>query len=103
MVARAELAPSGKGSLAMKCFVAAVALIGVGYLLMPMFGLDRDLPVNAQERDQFAGNRGPVAVEPAKFDGKRAIGYLKEICAIGPRMSATVEMKKQQELIRKHF
>jgi len=41
--------------------------------------------------------------KPAAFDGKRAMDYLKAVCAIGPRMSATDGMKKQQELLRKHF
>jgi hypothetical protein len=34
---------------------------------------------------------------------ERAYGYLKEICAIGPRVSATPGMVKQQELIKTHF
>jgi hypothetical protein len=42
-------------------------------------------------------------VEPVDFDAKRAMGYLKDICDIGPRMSATDGMKKQQELMEKHF
>jgi glutaminyl-peptide cyclotransferase len=42
-------------------------------------------------------------VEPAAFDAKRAMGYLKDICDIGPRMSGTDAMKKQQELMEKHF
>jgi hypothetical protein len=37
------------------------------------------------------------------FDGKRAMGYLEEICKIGPRISGTAGMRKQQELIIKHF
>jgi glutaminyl-peptide cyclotransferase len=31
------------------------------------------------------------------------LGYLDAICKIGPRMSGTDGMKKQQELIKKHF
>jgi hypothetical protein len=37
------------------------------------------------------------------FDSKRAMGYLEEICKIGPRISGTEGMKKQQELLKKHF
>ena len=37
------------------------------------------------------------------FDGKRAMGYLEEVCKIGPRISGSEGMKKQQELIEKHF
>ncbi len=42
-------------------------------------------------------------VEPVAFDAKRAMGYLEAICNIGPRISGTEGMKKQQELIEKHF
>jgi glutaminyl-peptide cyclotransferase len=38
-----------------------------------------------------------------KFDPERALKYLKQVCDIGPRMSGTEGMKKQQELIEKHF
>jgi glutaminyl-peptide cyclotransferase len=37
------------------------------------------------------------------FDAKRAMGHLEAICAIGPRISGTEGMRKQQELIEKHF
>jgi hypothetical protein len=49
----------------------------------------------------FASDR--VAADPAPFDGKQAITYLKKICDIGPRISGTEGMAKQQELITKHF
>ncbi len=42
-------------------------------------------------------------VKPAKFDGDRAMKYLKQLCDIGPRISGSEGMKKQQELIEKHF
>ena len=56
------------------------------------------VPDDKPARDQFAADRDDVV-----FDGARAMGYLKEICKIGPRMSGTDGMKKQQELIKKHF
>src|SRR5262249_16945294 len=37
------------------------------------------------------------------FDAKRAMGYLDAVCKIGPRISGTPGMKKQQELLEKHF
>jgi hypothetical protein len=49
--------------------------------------------------DAFASDRG----EPVAFDAKRAMGYLEAVCKIGPRMSGTDGMKKQQELLEKHF
>jgi hypothetical protein len=41
--------------------------------------------------------------DQAGFDAKRAMGYLEAICKIGPRISGSEGMKKQQELIEKHF
>ncbi len=58
---------------------------------------------------------GETRVEPTKptattevkpvvpFDGVRAIKYAKSLCDIGPRISGTDGMKKQQELLVKHF
>ncbi|MCS7167119.1 MAG: M28 family peptidase [Gemmatales bacterium] len=37
------------------------------------------------------------------FQGPRALQYLRDICALGPRISGSPGMKKQQELLRKHF
>jgi glutaminyl-peptide cyclotransferase len=37
------------------------------------------------------------------FDGERAYGHLKAICAIGPRVSATEGMYKQQAYLKDHF
>lgn len=50
---------------------------------------------------EFAADRD--GGKSVAFDGKRAMGYLKAICDIGPRISGTDGMKKQQELIEKHF
>ncbi len=58
-----------------------------------------------KKRDEFAVDQLPkVGIgKPVAFDGKRAMGYLSAICDLGPRMSGTPAMKKQQALIRKHF
>src|SRR6266516_3626537 len=63
-------------------------------------------PVAFEGKDkpsQFGADRVKDDVKPAPFDGKRAMKYLQAICALGPRMSGTKEMKQQQELIKKHF
>src|SRR5262245_17459330 len=57
-----------------------------------------------QQRDEFAQDRGGNAkAVPVAFDGKRAMKYLEKICEIGPRISGSEGMKKQQELVKKHF
>jgi hypothetical protein len=49
----------------------------------------------------FASDRAPAAT--SDFDAARAMGYLNDVCNIGPRMSGTDGMKKQQELLETHF
>jgi glutaminyl-peptide cyclotransferase len=58
------------------------------------------------------GNTGEAWQRPAagkrktaetSFGGERAYQYLKEICAIGPRVSGTEGMRRQQEYLEAHF
>jgi glutaminyl-peptide cyclotransferase len=82
-------------------FVAAAVLALGGYRVIssqaePAAGQER-------QRDAFAADRDPPAVKPLPFDAKRAMTYLEAICKIGPRISGTEGMRKQQELIYKHF
>ncbi|HEY2783347.1 MAG TPA: M28 family peptidase [Fimbriiglobus sp.] len=58
--------------------------------------------VKQKQKEQFASNQPPGAKDVA-FDADQAMKYVKELCEIGPRISATEGMKKQQELILKHF
>ena len=43
-----------------------------------------------------------VGVE-RRFDGRRAYGYLQQLCSFGSRMSGSLGMRKQQNLLEKHF
>lgn len=40
---------------------------------------------------------------PPKFDGQSSFRYLEKICAIGPRISGSDGMAKQQQIIIEHF
>lgn len=61
-------------------------------------------PLAMAQPDKFAQDRDPLAgAKPVPFDPERAMKYLKQICEIGPRVSATDGMKKQQDLMIKHF
>jgi glutaminyl-peptide cyclotransferase len=57
------------------------------------------------EKPKFAEDRVPAKDDLKKFpvDGERAHGYVKQLCDIGPRVSATDGMAKQQALMVKHF
>jgi hypothetical protein len=60
-------------------------------------------PAVEPKRDAFAADREPVPAQPVAIDAERAMGYLEEVCKIGPRISGTDGMKKQQELVKRHF
>jgi glutaminyl-peptide cyclotransferase len=59
------------------------------------------------------GDRGPdgkaaaavsaFKLEQIPFDGARAYGYLKRLCAIGPRPSGSAGMKTQQRLLAEYL
>src|SRR6187402_189684 len=51
------------------------------------------LPARAEE----------LTLEKIPFNGARAYDYLKQLCDIGPRVTASSGMKQQQELLTKHF
>jgi hypothetical protein len=59
---------------------------------------------NPPKMTEFAtGNDAKAGMTEVKFDDAQALKYLKQLCDIGPRISGTEAMKKQQELIEKHF
>jgi hypothetical protein len=58
------------------------------------------------KRTQFAEDRGgdkKPEVKAVGFDGEKAAKYVKDLCDIGPRISGSDGMKKQIELLVKHF
>jgi len=109
---RKSPSPQGNPSPAVPWFRRRWLLGGVGSILVIVMagmllyyppwsnGLERQ---NRTGRDEFASERNAGTAEPAPFDGKRAIGYLENLCKIGARISATDGMAKQQELLQKHF
>src|SRR5262249_39707768 len=56
-----------------------------------------------KQRDEFAQDQVKDQPKMAPFDGERALGYLRDICRLGPRVSGTEGMRKQQELLKAHF
>jgi glutaminyl-peptide cyclotransferase len=41
--------------------------------------------------------------KPAPIDGRRAYGYLKQICDLGPRPAGSAANTRQRELVAEHF
>jgi glutaminyl-peptide cyclotransferase len=90
--------------------LAVVCVLLLGWLMiMPHVGTTAGQPGKTGDppkvREVFASNTPPVpaTINPAAFDGKRAMGYIEQLCKIGPRISGTEGMKKQQDLIKAHF
>ena len=82
---------------------AGVMLLGAGVVWLVVFGCGAAEPAAAKPKsDGFASDRVGAAA-PSPSTRKRAMGYLEDVCKIGPRISGTDGMKKQQELIKKHF
>ena len=80
--------------------VAVAALVAVGCFLMSKPSSKSAEPTDRKtEQTDFAADR----ISPAPFDARRAMHYLDDLCAIGPRISGTEGMKKQQDLLKKHF
>src|SRR5262245_2921558 len=54
-------------------------------------------------RDRFAEDRAPPEIKAVSFKSDRAMEYLVELCKIGPRVSGSEGMEKQQKLLKEHF
>jgi glutaminyl-peptide cyclotransferase len=91
----------------MRCFIAVAIVLVSGWFVMPFFsGQTATEDVPQDRKTEFAADQAPDEKndKPAvAFDSKRAMDYLDKICAIGPRVSGTGGMRRQQDLIQKHF
>ena len=47
--------------------------------------------------------RSSLTLEQIPFDGQASFGWIEKLCALGPRVSGTEGMKKQQALLAEHF
>ncbi len=54
------------------------------------------------QKSEFARDRAS-SERPVPFDADRAFRYLEQICELGPRISGSEGMAKQQELLKRHF
>lgn len=61
------------------------------------------VPAAASEKAAARKKEPDDSQGAAEFDAERAFGYLKRICDIGPRISGSEGMERQQQLISEHF
>jgi glutaminyl-peptide cyclotransferase len=62
---------------------------------------DQQTKSSTQAQKQDQAPQKPI--DPSGFDGDYAFQILKAICDLGPRVSASEPMLKQQQMIREHF
>jgi hypothetical protein len=57
------------------------------------------------QQTEFAANRSstPSGSASVPFDGSQAMQYIRQICALGPRISHTPQHKQMVEKLHKHF
>jgi glutaminyl-peptide cyclotransferase len=76
--------------------------LGIAVLVMwQPWSTKAEPPPDTRSSGGFASDRVPAAA--VDFDAARAMGYLGDVCKIGPRMSGTDGMKTQQDLLEAHF
>ncbi|MBX7165996.1 MAG: M28 family peptidase [Pirellulales bacterium] len=77
-------------------FLAAVVVVSsvvAGYLLFTQPG----------HSGRQAGEKSRLTLEDIDFNGRRAYGYLEQLCALGPRPTGSEAMSRQQQLLIEHF
>jgi hypothetical protein len=91
--------------LAVVCVIVAAAFLALGgFRVFHNQSPTLDDPLQTERKgDAFAQDRNSTPPSTVPFDGKQAMGYLDAICKIGPRISGTDGMTKQQQLVQKHF
>ena len=85
-----KTAPKGN---AQKWLAAALVLIAVGVVGYFAMGSKS----NGQTR------RSTLTEDQIPFDGKAALQWIERVCALGPRVSGTEGMQKQQAMLVEHF
>lgn len=98
MIAMASDKPiSVRAPASQTIFLCAMLALAAG--VIAYFALDR-LQRRAPSR---APTQSSLTLADIPFDGQAAYGYLKQICALGPRPSGSPAMLAQQKLLAAHF
>jgi len=75
------------------------------YLVLPLLivGVSGGLTSPFLQRLRTVEASAAMFASPAPIDGKRAYGYLKQICDIGPRTAGSEANGRQRKLVADHF
>ncbi len=98
----------GQTARTVSYWIAGILLAAIAVHLVLLPPGSKEKPEEAAAIDEVGGE--PVEEEEEEeeasinpLDADRAYGYLNAICEIGPRMSGSRGMKRQQKLIEEHF
>ncbi|HKI17882.1 MAG TPA: M28 family peptidase [Isosphaeraceae bacterium] len=75
------------------------------YVVLPLLivGVIGGLTIPCLQRPRTVEASAAMFASPAPIDGKRAYGYLKQICDIGPRTAGSEANGRQRKLVKGHF
>jgi glutaminyl-peptide cyclotransferase len=90
------MAWSRRTTLVSGVLVSSVIAFVAGWVLLTMANIDP--PANA-----LAPRGRELTLADIPFNGERAYEHLRAICAIGPRISGSEGMARQQEMVTEHF
>lgn len=83
---------------------ALLATAGGWWVVSSVLSQDTKEPSSSTpEKPRFAEERIPPEVKEVPFNGDRAMKYLRQLCDLGPRVSGSDAMRRQRELLTKHF
>jgi glutaminyl-peptide cyclotransferase len=75
----------------------------VGFVVIPLLGCVIGSIVATVYWFRTAEANATMLASPAPINGDRAYGYLKQICAIGPRIAGSEANTKQRKMVAEHF
>ncbi len=97
---RAKNKKSGRRPFEFQTIVLVIALLvavaAVVYVVWPRPAPRIDLTGGAERV-------APARIADIPINGQRAFSFLQRICDLGPRISGSVGMKKQREILAEHF
>jgi glutaminyl-peptide cyclotransferase len=105
IIKRAKPAATPQKAAGLQNAFLAFVLIAAGitlYFLWPA----SELPIEQDPFDpqvMYAAPEFKAELKKIPFDGAQAYEYLKQLCAIGTRVSGSPGMTKQQKLLEEHF
>ena len=86
--------------------VVGAAIVAAGVAATPgCLPTAEPTSLDPPKKTEFAEDAVPkvIAAADVKFDQERSLKYLNQLCDLGPRISGSEAMKKQQAIIEKHF